>query len=350
MQQIEQAGTLDRPALGGPALDAPALGGLERRRVEAVVQTLANLRCKGETLAEVAHDARNMVAALALYCDLLEEPGVLAAQFLHYGGELRLVASASHRLVEKLVALDTRQTPFRPLLQSFLQPSGSASSQATSSQTGPGNSGKVPEAAATAGTLKRSWRWDLMPAEPIDSLAAELLANRSLLAALAGPSIALTLHAEGGARPVRLTGEDLTRVLVNLVKNAAEAMPAGGRIQLGLRERPPEPKPGPAKPESGPESKPDSKAAPMLTPMLILTIEDDGPGIPRKALEKIFESGYTTNTDRASANNGGWPAAHRGLGLAITRSVLESAGGRIHALNRTPAGARFEIELPVRTL
>ena len=34
-----------------------------------------------------------------------------------------------------------------------------------------------------------------------------------------------------------LTGEDLTRLLVNLVKNAAEAMPAGGRIQLGLRER-----------------------------------------------------------------------------------------------------------------
>ena len=43
---------------------------------------------------------------------------------------------------------------------------------------------------------------------------------------------------EGGARPVRLTGEDLTRVLVNLVKNAAEAMPGGGRIQIGLRELP----------------------------------------------------------------------------------------------------------------
>ena len=66
-----------------------------------------------------------------------------------------------------------------------------------------------------------------MPAEPIDNLAAELLANRNLLAALAGPSIALTVDAEGGALPVRLTGEDLTRMLVNLVKNAAEAMPGG---------------------------------------------------------------------------------------------------------------------------
>ncbi len=91
MQQIEQTAVLD---------------GAERRRVEAVVETLATLRSQGESLAEVAHDARNMVTALGLYCDLLEEPGVLATQFLHYGSELRLVAAASRRLVEKLVALD----------------------------------------------------------------------------------------------------------------------------------------------------------------------------------------------------------------------------------------------------
>ncbi len=77
--------------------------------MEAVVETLATLRSGGESLAEVAHDARNMVTALGLYCDLLEEPGVLAAPFLHYGSELRLVAAASRRLVEKLVALDSAQ-------------------------------------------------------------------------------------------------------------------------------------------------------------------------------------------------------------------------------------------------
>ena len=58
--------------------------------------------------------------------------------------------------------------------------------------------------------------------------------------ALAGPMIAVTVDVEGGALPVRLSGEDLTRILVNLVKNAAEAMPEGGRIQLGLHERPDE--------------------------------------------------------------------------------------------------------------
>ena len=87
------------------------MGGSERKRVEAVVETLATLRSRGESLAEVAHDARNMVTALGLYCDLLEEPGVLAPHSSIMASELRLVASASRRLVEKLVALDGRAAP-----------------------------------------------------------------------------------------------------------------------------------------------------------------------------------------------------------------------------------------------
>lgn len=85
--------------------------GAERKRVVAVVETLATLRSDGESLAELAHDARNMVTALGLYCDLLEEPGVLTEPFGHYGNELRLVAAASRRLVEKLVTLDSNEKP-----------------------------------------------------------------------------------------------------------------------------------------------------------------------------------------------------------------------------------------------
>jgi signal transduction histidine kinase len=279
--------------------------------VEAVVKTLATLRGGGESLAEVAHDARNMVTALGLYCDLLEEPGVLAAPFTHYANELRLVAAASRRLVEKLVALDS------------LESSGDAFLNGA-----PRERGSLPSPGKTSGRPELNRRWEPLPTESIDSLAGELMAKRNLLASLAGPSISLTVDAEGGARPVKLTGEDLTRVLVNLVKNAAEAMPAGGRIQIGLRERPA---------ELGAAS------------WLVLTIEDDGPGIPAEALEKIFDSGYTTSVTSGSANGHGPTAAHRGLGLSITRAVVEAAGGRIQAANLIPAGARFEIELPVLT-
>ncbi len=330
------------------AEEASVIGGAERKRVEAVVETLATLRGEGETLAEVAHDARNMVTALGLYCDLLEEPGVLATPFLHYGNELRLVAAASHRLVEKLVALDTRAVPGGGFSQAGLRITGRPSmgaSMSTSMETSTNDSreevrlgqgrlefGMLAKGGQPASGLEsmrpdRPRRWDPMPAEPIEDLARELEATRSLLAALAGPSISLTVDAEGCAKAVWLTGEDLTRVLVNLVKNAAEAMPKGGRIQLGLRE---------VAAEAGDASR------------LTLTIEDNGPGIPRLAMEKIFESGYTTHA-RGSSERGGWPAAHRGLGLSITRSVIEGAGGQIRALDRPQTGACFEIGLPVRT-
>ena len=76
--------------------------GQGRRREDRIASALTELDRRRESLAEVAHDARNMVTALGLYCDLLEEPGVLAVPFAHYGSELRLVVAASRRLVEKL--------------------------------------------------------------------------------------------------------------------------------------------------------------------------------------------------------------------------------------------------------
>ena len=283
----------------------------ERKRVDAVVETLAGVRSRGESLAEVAHDARNMVTALGLYCDLLEEPGVLNIPFLHYGNELRLVAAASRRLVEKLMAFDD--------------------SSATEGNSLYGINGAHRGALrTTANPTVRISNYASMErpsANPIESLAAELMANRNLLASFAGPSISLSVEAEGGALPAAISGEDLTRVLVNLVKNAAESMPAGGQIALGLHE---------------------FHAGGDAAPWLVLTIEDNGPGIPRASFKKIFEAGYTTHLPERSGT-GQWPGAHRGLGLSITRSILEAAGGRIRATNRDSGGGRFVIELPVRT-
>ncbi|MGA2754777.1 MAG: ATP-binding protein [Terracidiphilus sp.] len=317
--------------------------GQNRKRVETVVETLATLHSRGETLAEVAHDARNMVTALGLYCDLLEEPGVLATPFLHYGHELRLVAAASRRLVEKIVTIDAQnsaqkaaqqdpqtgaQSPARAAaLPLGLAPAAISAAYEETDQVGAQTRGRAPGPNSAANSNRR---WDLLPAVPVSNLAAELLANRNLLAALAGPSIALTVHAEGGARPVRLTGEDLTRVMVNLVKNSTEAMPSGGRIHIGLREQP---------------------AAQGAADCLFVTVEDNGPGIPADAQETIFASGYTSHgmsEGQSEGSYGNWTLSHRGLGLTISRSIVEGAGGRITACNREQGGARFSIELPLR--
>jgi signal transduction histidine kinase len=286
----------------------------ERKRLEAVMETLASAGGRGETVAEVAHDARNMVTALGLYCDLLEEPGVLAYPFTHYGSELRLVAAASRRLVEKLVAIDTIHAKAT---------ADSTPNLLTDSR----NATSIIDRRRPITVQKHlATNWDPIPSAPIGSLAVELLANHNLLAALAGPAITITVDVDGGACPVWMTGEDLTRVLVNLVRNASDAMPSGGRIQLELRELP---------------------ACAGALDALVLVVEDNGPGIPTETLERIFESGYSTRSKTAAAA-GSWTAPHRGLGLAISRSIVESAGGRICASNRPEGGARFEIELPVR--
>lgn len=260
-----------------------------------------------QNFAEVAHDARNMVTALGLYCDLLEEPGVLAPSFQHYGGELKLLASASRRLVDKLMALNAPQMlPATGRDRAF-------------------------------GLLDDQWKKTLrdgqsaaavepMPDMLVQDLAYELATNRNLLGALAGVGIELNLDVVGGALPVHMSSEDLTRILVNLVKNAVEAMPGGGRLQLSLREVP---------------------AAPGTDPWVLLTVEDNGPGIPSEMLENIFDPGYTTRS-KPVVGQRGWHGDHLGLGLPITRSIVEAAGGQIHAASRDPSGACFQIELPVR--
>ena len=291
MQQLEQLAQLSET---------------EQNRVDSVVETLAALNNQGEGLAELAHDARNMVTALDLYCTLLQEPGVLASQFSHYGGELKLVAAASRRMVEKLVALNS------------IDASGDRSIWT--------NRERPAIEEVVRSHRHQVARWANVPAVPIENLAEELLANRNLLGALAGPTVAVTVDVEGGAQPVRLTGEDLTRVLVNLVKNAAEAMTSVGRIHITLWE---------------------SVGEPGNSPWLTLNVEDNGPGFSSKALETIFEANPATRRGSGTTPSN-WPIAHRGLGLSITRSLVEAAGGRIHAANRDPVGACIQIELPIR--
>lgn len=59
----------------------------------------------GASLAEIAHEARHMVVALGLYCDLLEEPGVFDEPYQYYGDELKMVAGASRSLVNRRLTL-----------------------------------------------------------------------------------------------------------------------------------------------------------------------------------------------------------------------------------------------------
>lgn len=314
MQQLDELGRDNGMGNGGCT------------REGLVTATLVPAQNESESLAAVAHDARNMVAALGLYCELLEEPGVLSVSYTHYAQELRLLAHASCSLVEKLIAFDCRVTRKQAsaVVEATIPPRQLAADGDTPRpKKEPGRASDTEErsAARIPGHIHSQ---ELLPALPVENLAAELLANRNVLAALAGPAIALTVETTGGAHSVRLTGEDLTRLLVNLVKNASEAMPAGGRIRLGLSEWP---------------------ATGGAAACALITIEDNGPGIPPDSLETIFTAGFTSHGQALRKED--WPMRHRGLGLAISRSIVENAGGRMWAANRGQGGACFSIELPV---
>jgi signal transduction histidine kinase len=283
-------------------------GAAERSRAGGVAGTLAAVPHRGESLGELAHDARNMVTALGLYCDLLEEPGVLAAPHRHYAGELRLLAEGCRSLVGKLSLLEISQL-------------GDPSSVRPGSQQGR----LFPEMGERP--AMREVNPKPLGEGLIDDFRHEVLASRGLLAAIPGPAIRVTVSAEKGGWPVRMSSENLIRALVNLVKNSAESITGAGAIDIRLSEK---------------------RDADGSVRGVILFLEDSGRGIGADMLEKVFEPGFSTRT--GSGGEGVSWGSHRGLGLSITRSIVEAAGGHIYAENRVPRGTRFVIELPVREL
>ena len=104
----------------------------------------------------------------------------------------------------------------------------------------------------------------------------------------------------------------LSEVLVNLLQNAREAFIGKGRIQI--------------------TAKTDEQQA------VVITIEDDGPGIAKLKLEKIFQPYFTTKEKGT------------GLGLSIVKNNIELYGGSIHAESELGKGTRFILLLPTRTI
>ena len=113
----------------------------------------------------------------------------------------------------------------------------------------------------------------------------------------------------------------LGQVVNNLIDNARSFSPPGGTVRVTARR---------------------------LKNQIEIIVDDDGPGIPAEAMEKIFERFYTHRPHQPFGQNSG-------LGLSISKHIIEAHGGRIRAENRAgPAaegapvvlGARFTVRLP----
>ena len=73
----------------------------------------------------------------------------------------------------------------------------------------------------------------------------------------------------------------------------------------------------------------------------IITIDDDGPGIPDAEKDKVFDPFYRPDRARGAAPGG------FGLGLSIARTIVELHAGQIDLANRVPNGLRVVVSLPI---
>lgn len=127
--------------------------------------------------------------------------------------------------------------------------------------------------------------------------------------------VTLRLEADPGDE-LEISGIEgrLVQVFRNLIANAVSFSPAGGIVRIAARR------------EAG--------------GWIVVTVEDEGPGIPPGKTEAIFERFYS---ERPSGEKFG---THSGLGLSISRQIVEAHGGGISAGNRPEGGARFTVRLP----
>ncbi|KMO21864.1 histidine kinase [Methylobacterium platani JCM 14648] len=131
----------------------------------------------------------------------------------------------------------------------------------------------------------------------------------------------------GSEDPFAILGHDsrLGQVVNNLLDNARSFSPKGATVRVMLRRR---------------------------RNAVELTVEDDGPGIPPHALERIFERFYTDRPEQGFGQNSG-------LGLSISRQIVQAHRGTIRAENRLGApdedgdpallGARFIVRIPAQS-
>ncbi len=151
--------------------------------------------------------------------------------------------------------------------------------------------------------------------EPVDlsDLLRQVQANLALPARVRNIDVQLVLRQ---VPPVPGDPDRLVQVFTNLVDNAIRYTPGGGRVRLRLEPH-------------------GASAVDVL-------VEDNGPGLSATELGRIFERFYQVDKSRTRRDD----SRGAGLGLAITRELVEAHGGRIEVRSQPGLGTAFLVRLP----
>jgi signal transduction histidine kinase len=112
----------------------------------------------------------------------------------------------------------------------------------------------------------------------------------------------------GTDSPAMATSDGLTQVLVNLLNNARQACPRGATVYVRTRH------------DNG---------------TVDIEVDDEGPGIPEELRDRVFEPFFTTKPDGQGT----------GLGLSVSRQIVERFGGSLTYEPRDSGGSRFRVTL-----
>lgn len=124
-------------------------------------------------------------------------------------------------------------------------------------------------------------------------------------------------------RPIQGDPHQLRQIFTNLLTNAFEAMGGIGIVEITAVALDGDDDPGPAEHGTG--------------PMILITVSDNGPGIPPEVMDRIFGPFFTTKPQGS------------GLGLAIVRKIVDAHDGRIDVSGRAGGGTVFRVTVPVRS-
>jgi signal transduction histidine kinase len=236
----------------------------EPRRPQAT-----RLETAGRLVGSVAHDFNNWITGLLLYTDLLLAKIEVGHPARKYAQEIRDASEHATGFVRQLLAL-TKPTVCQPRLLS------------------------------------------------LNDIAEGM---RKMLLRLIGDNIGLEFELDLKLGLVRIDPTQAEQILLNLVLNARDAMPAGGRIRVRTRS---------CKLQSLSEN------APAFFPCAFLTVEDNGTGMDASTQAHIFEPFFTTKADQGT-----------GLGLATVHDIVSGHGGLIYVDSQPGCGTRVSVLLPI---
>ena len=155
-----------------------------------------------------------------------------------------------------------------------------------------------------AGKVRPVWR-------EVDAQEAAQRAVTGFEPAAEAKHLVLAVDVRKPSASLRTDPVRLQQILVNLLSNAIRHSPEGGRVQLGVQ--------------------PNGTTFEFF-------VQDEGPGVPREALERIFEP-----FERFDPHSG----VGTGLGLPVSRRLAEVLGGQLRVKSAPGQGATFTLELPI---